>query len=94
MERLNQFSSSIDKCIEFNTNVYLPDGVAIGGFCKNRLYGGGSSSQTAMTYGDIPEHANDFSPEQLRLPRGAIINGDLSTAHGVNVRDPKQLQIR
>jgi len=85
-------SSIIDKCIEFNKNVYLPDVVAIGGFYKNWLYGGGLSSQSVMAYGDIPENANDFSPGQLHLPRGAIINGDLTTVHDVDVRDPEQIQ--
>jgi hydrogenase large subunit len=92
MERLNLVSSIIDKCIEFNKNVYLPDVVAIGGFYKNWLYGGGLSSQACLAYGDIPEHPNDFSPDQLHLPRGAVIGGDLSTVHDVDPRDPEQIQ--
>ncbi len=92
MERLNLVSSIIDKCIEFNRNVYLPDVVAIGGFYKNWLYGGGLSGKSVLAYGDIPENANDFSPEQLHLPRGAIINGNLNEVQDVDVRDPEQIQ--
>ncbi len=92
MERLNLVSSIIDKCIEFNRNVYLPDVVAIGGFYKNWLYGGGLSGKSVLAYGDIPENANDFSPAQLHLPRGAIINGNLNEVHDVDQRDPEQIQ--
>jgi hydrogenase large subunit len=92
MERLNLVSSIIDKCLEFNRNVYLPDVVAIGGFYKNWLYGGGLSGKSVLAYGDIPENANDFSAEQLHLPRGAIINGNLNEVQDVDVRDPEQIQ--
>ena len=92
MERLNLVSSIIDKCDEFNKNVYLPDVKAIGSFYKNWLYGGGLSSKACLAYGDIPENPNDFSPEQLHLPRGAIINGNLNEVHDVDPRDPEQVQ--
>ncbi len=92
MERLNLVSSIMHQCDEFVRNVYIPDVIAIGGLYRNWLYGGGLSSKAVMAYGDIPEHANDFSPEQLHLPRGAIINGDLSTVHDVDVRDPEQIK--
>ncbi|MCU0910067.1 MAG: nickel-dependent hydrogenase large subunit [Rhodobacteraceae bacterium] len=92
MERLNHVSSIIDKCIEFTRNVYLPDVVAIGGFYRNWLYGGGLSGQSVLAYGDIPENANDFSAGQLHLPRGAIVNGNLHEVQDVDVRDPEQVQ--
>jgi hydrogenase large subunit len=40
---------------EFVNNVYIPDVIAIGGFYRNWLHGGGLSSQAVMSYGDIPE---------------------------------------
>ena len=48
MERLNMVSSIIDKTLEFNRNVYIPDVIAIGGFYKNWLYGGGLSGKSVM----------------------------------------------
>ena len=51
---------------------------AIGSFYKDWLYGGGLSGKSVMAYGDIPEHANDYSAKNLLLPRGAIINGNLN----------------
>ena len=92
MERLNLVQSIITKTQEFNRNVYIPDVKAIGGFYRNWLYGGGLSSQACLAYGDIPEHPNDFSADQLHLPRGAIINGNLSEVLDVDVRDPDQVQ--
>jgi hydrogenase large subunit len=92
MERLNHVSSILTQCEDFVRNVYIPDVIAIGGFYRDWLHGGGLSSQAVLSYGDIPEHANNFAPETLHLPRGAIINGDLSTVHEVDIRDPEQVQ--
>ncbi len=45
-----------------------------------------------LSYGDIPDRANDDSAENQLLPRGAIINGKLDEIHEVDVRDPEQVQ--
>ena len=92
MERLNMVSHIIDRTIEFIDQVYIPDLLAIAGFYKDWLYGGGLSSQSVMSYGDIPELANDSSAGNLLLPRGAIINGNLNEVHDVDLRDPDQIQ--
>ncbi len=92
MERLNLVRSIIDMTMEFNRNVYIPDVKAIGSFYKTWLHGGGLSSQACLAYGDIPERANDFSAENLHLPRGAIINGNLDEVHDVDLRDPEQIR--
>jgi len=92
MERLNLVSSIIDRCIEFTDQVYIPDLLAIAGFYKDWLYGGGLASTNVLSYGDIPDHANDFSASNLMLPRGAILNGDLSTVHEVDQYDSEQIQ--
>ncbi|CAI8739745.1 nickel-dependent hydrogenase large subunit [Methylocaldum szegediense] len=92
MERLNLVSSIIDQTIEFIEQVYLPDLQAIASFYKDWLYGGGLSSTNVLAYGDIPEKANDPSPDNLRLPCGAIINGNLKEVHEVDLKDPAQIQ--
>jgi hydrogenase large subunit len=38
-----------------------------------------------MAYGDIPDKANDYSPANLLMPRGAIINGKLTEIHPVDL---------
>ena len=92
MERLNLVKSIIDRCIEFTEQVYIPDLIAIAKFYKGWLYGGGISSKNVLSYGDIPDKANDYSASNLMLPRGAIINGDLSKVHEVDLKDPEQVQ--
>jgi hydrogenase large subunit len=92
MERLNLVGKIIDECIDFVDNVYLPDVLAIGSFYKDWLYGGGLSGKSVLSYGDIPDRANDHSAKNLLMPRGAIINGDLSRVHEIDHRDPEQIQ--
>jgi hydrogenase large subunit len=92
MERLNQVKYIIDRTKEFIDQVYIPDILAIGSFYKDWLYGGGLSGKSMLSYGDIPDKANDHSAPNLLLPRGAIINGDLSKIHAVDVKDPEQVQ--
>ncbi|QSA97332.1 nickel-dependent hydrogenase large subunit [Methylococcus sp. EFPC2] len=92
MERLNLVSGIIDRLIEFTEQVYLPDVRAIGSFYKDWQYGGGLSSSCVLSYGDIPDKANDYSAGNLLLPRGAIVNGDLGKVHAVDLRDPNEIQ--
>ncbi len=92
MERLDMVSSIIDRTIDFIDQVYIPDLLAIASFYKSWNYGGGLSGKSMLSYGDIPEHANDYSASSLLLPRGAIINGDLSHVHEVDLKDPGQIQ--
>jgi len=92
MERLNYVSSIIDQTTEFIEKVYIPDIIAIGGFYKGWLYGGGLSGKSVLAYGDIPENANDFSASNLLFPQGAVINGNLKEVHPIDFRDPEQIQ--
>jgi len=92
MERLALVARIIDQTIEFIDKVYLPDLTAIASFYKEWTFGGGLASKNVMSYGDIPEHANDYSARSLLLPRGAIINGDLSTVHEIDLGDVEQIQ--
>ncbi|WFU62851.1 nickel-dependent hydrogenase large subunit [Bradyrhizobium brasilense] len=92
MERLNLISSIIDRSIEFVEQVYLPDIAVIGSFYKDWLHGGGLSGQSVMSYGDIPEHANDCSAKSLKLPRGVILGGNLNEILPIDHGDPEQIQ--
>jgi len=92
MERLNLVSEIIDRAIDFTNRVYIPDLMAIASFYKDWLYGGGLSSKSVLSYGDIPERANDYSAGSLLLPQGAIINGNLNEVFPVNLRDPNEIQ--
>ncbi len=92
MERLNYVAGVIDRTIDFVENVYIPDIIAIGSFYKGWLYGGGLSGKSVLAYGDIPDRANNYSPKNLMMPSGAIINGNLREVHPVDLRDPDQVQ--
>jgi len=92
MERLNLVKSIIDRAAEFVEQVYIPDLLAIGSFYKAWNYGGGLSSQNMLSYGDLPQRANDYTSGNLLLPRGAIINGKLDEIHPVDLKDPEQVQ--
>lgn len=92
IERLNLVSSIIDQTVAFVEQVYVPDLVAIAGFYKDWLYGGGLSSKSVMSYGDLPEYANDYSDKSLMLPRGVIINGNLNEVLPVDLSAPDQIQ--
>ncbi len=92
MVQLNLVSSIIDQTLEFTRKVYIPDLMAIASFYKGWMYGGGLSSKSVLSYGDIPEHANDYSAKSLLFPRGAIINGDLTKIHDVDLTDPSEIQ--
>jgi hydrogenase large subunit len=92
MERLNLIKSIIDRTREFVEQVYVPDLLAIASFYKGWLYGGGLSSHNVLSYGDIPQKANDYSAPNLLFPRGAIVGGDLSKVNAVDLRDPNEIQ--
>lgn len=92
MERLNLVSTIIDQINVFVDQVYIPDLLAIASFYKDWLYGGGLSGKAVLSYGDIPDHANDYTAKNLLLPRGAIINGNLNEVHDVDLRAPDEIQ--
>jgi hydrogenase large subunit len=92
MVNLNQISHIIDSSREFIKNVYIPDILAVGQFYKGWLYGGGLASTNVLSYGDIPDRANDYTTANLLMPRGAIINGNLKEVHEVDLRNPDEIQ--
>ena len=92
MVNLNQISTIIDQTQTFIDNVYIPDLLAIAKFYKGWTYGGGISGQNVLSYGCIPDRANDYTEGNLMMPRGAIINGNLKEVHEVDLRDPDEIQ--
>ena len=92
MTWLNMVSDIIDQAITFTEQVYLPDLKAIASFYKDWGYGGGLSSKNVLAYGEFPAYANNYTNDSLMMPSGAILDGDLSKVHDVDVRDPEQIQ--
>jgi len=81
--RLSTVQGIIAKMREFVDQVYVPDTLAIASFYKD--WGAqGEGVGNFMTYGDFPgEGTNDVS--SFLIPRGAILNRDLSTIHEIDL---------
>ena len=93
VESLNLVASVAQRSLEFIRKVYIPDLLAIAGFYRDWFkYGGGLSSSNLMSYGEFPSIANDDSNKSLRMPRGAIVNGDLTHLEEIDLRDPAHIQ--
>ncbi|WP_321905972.1 nickel-dependent hydrogenase large subunit [Paraburkholderia tropica] len=93
MERLNLVSQIIDRTIEFVQQVYLPDVVAIASFYKDwAAIGGGISGQSVLSYGDFPDHANDYGDKNLLVPRGAVVNGNFNEILPVDLHNSEEVQ--
>jgi hydrogenase large subunit len=78
----------IETMRSFVDGVYLPDLVAIGGGYKD-WFTRGEGVGNFMTYGDFagPASGNGFG-----VPRGVVLDRDLSQIHAVDLRDPEQIQ--
>jgi hydrogenase large subunit len=72
----------------FVDGVYLPDLIAIGGSYKD-WFTRGENVRNFMTYGDFagPAAGNGFG-----VPRGVVLDRDLSEIHPVDLKDPEQIQ--
>jgi hydrogenase large subunit len=93
IERINLIAEIARKTREFIAQVYLPDLLTIASYYKEwTQWGGGLSSRSLLSYGEFPARANDTSNANLGMPRGAILGGDLSRLHEVNLEDPSQIQ--
>ncbi len=86
MERLNMVGRIIDRTVEFIDQVYIPDLLAIASFYKDwASIGGGLSSKYLLSYGDLPRTANNYGSDNLMLPAGAIVDGNLSEVQDVDL---------
>ena len=93
MERLNLVVEIARRIQDFISQVYIPDLLTIASFYKDwAQWGGGLSSMNLMSYGEFPGRANDTSNDNMGMPRGAIIGGDLSRIHEVDLKDPGHIQ--
>ena len=88
-ERLAHISQLIDEAKTFVNQVYIPDLLAIGSYYKDWTYGGGLNNY--LSYGDFaPKDHYDIS--SYRMPRGVILNGDLTKVHDIDLKDTSQIQ--
>jgi len=93
MERINLVVEIARRTQEFVAQVYVPDLLAIASYYKDwTQWGDGLSSRNLLSYGEFPNRPNDTSSGNLGMPRGAIIGGDLTRIHEVDLKDPTHIQ--
>lgn len=90
MTGLRKVKEIIDQMRTFVDQVYVPDTLAIASFYKD--WGAqGEGLGNFMTYGDFPAQGMD-DPSTYLVPRGVILNRDLSSIHEVDLNAEDQIQ--
>ncbi|MFC1672946.1 nickel-dependent hydrogenase large subunit [Pseudomonadota bacterium] len=90
MEQLAKIGDVISKMEDFVNLAYLPDTLAIAGFYKE--WGAiGEGVGNFMCYGDFPTAGTD-DVSSFKIPRGVILDRDLSKIHELDLDDPAQIQ--
>ncbi|MBI1422502.1 MAG: hydrogenase 1 large subunit [Gammaproteobacteria bacterium] len=87
---LDQIQNVIKRMQAFVDQVYVPDTLAIAGFYKDWAQQG-EGVGNFMCYGDFPADGTD-DISKLLVPRGVILDRDLSTIHELDLNDPAQIQ--
>jgi hydrogenase large subunit len=88
--RLTQVAEIIARMREFVDQVYVPDTLAIAGFYKDWA-AQGEGLGNFMTYGDFPA-TSIRDPFRFMVPRGVILDRNLSDVQEVDLHDPAQIQ--
>lgn len=91
---LQKVANIIEQMKAFITQVYIPDTLAIASFYKDWFnVGHGEGTGNFMCFGDFPtSRGSMFDPSSLTIPRGIILNRDLSRIHELDLHDPSQVQ--
>ena len=87
---LQEIKSVIDRMREFVDQVYLPDTLAIAGFYKDWAQQG-EGVGNFLCYGDFPADGTD-DISKLLVPRGIILDRDLSKVHELDLNAADQIQ--
>ncbi len=89
---LQKVANIIQQMRTFVDQVYVPDTLAIASFYKDWFNTGhGEGIGNFLSYGDFPTNGM-FDPSSLVIPRGAILNRDLSTIHEVDLHAEGEIQ--
>jgi len=89
---LARVGNIIGQMQSFVEQVYLPDTLAIASFYKDWFTPGhGEGVGNFLCYGDFPARGLP-EPQQMLIPRGAILGRDLSHIHEVNLDAESEIQ--
>ena len=90
MVGLQTVQNIIRQMRDFVDQVYVPDLLTIASFYKD--WGAiGSSGGNYLCFGDLPSK-DMWTPDSFMLPRGVILDGDLSRVHPINLDDDNEIQ--
>ena len=82
----------IRKMQAFVEQVYLPDTLAIAGYYKD-WFKKGEGVGNFLTYGEFPSEGKSIDElSSLMIPRGIIVDRDLTKVQEVDLRAPEQIQ--
>jgi len=90
-ERLAMVGKLFEDAKAFVDQVYIPDLLAIASFYKNDWGAIGGGLTNYLSFGDFPMNGYN-NPDSFKMPRGAILNRDLSKVHEIKADDPQQIQ--
>ena len=89
-KRLSQVQDIILRMREFVDEVYVPDTLAIASYYKDWATQG-EGLGNFLCFGDFPARSI-FDTESFLVPRGVILNRDLSHIEEVDLHDPTQIE--
>jgi hydrogenase large subunit len=90
-ERLAMVGKLFEDAKTFVNQVYIPDLLAVASFYKSDWGAIGGGLSNYMSFGDFPSNGYN-NPDSFKMPRGAILNRDLSKIHEIKADDPDQIQ--
>ena len=92
MNGLETVQNVIRQMRSFVDEVYLPDTLAIAGFYKD-WFKKGEGVGNFLTYGEFPSEGKSINDlASLMIPRGIILDRDLSRVHEVDLNASEQIQ--
>jgi hydrogenase large subunit len=90
-ERLAMVGKLFEDAKTFVNQVYIPDLLAVASFYKSDWGAIGGGLSNYMSFGDFPSNGYN-NPDSFKMPRGVILNRDLSKIHEIKADDPEQIQ--
>jgi hydrogenase large subunit len=90
-ERLAMVGKLFEDAKTFVNQVYIPDLLAVASFYKSDWGAIGGGLSNYMSFGDFPTNGYN-NPDSFKMPRGVILNRDLSKIHEIKADDPEQIQ--
>ncbi len=90
-ERLAFVRKRLEEAHTFVNQVYIPDILMIGEVYKDDWGKIGGGIQNYLAYGDFPTQGYN-APESMKMPRGIILDRDLTKVHPVDANSPEEIQ--